>query len=214
MKNCKWCAGPMPERQRLSGNPPKYCSAKCRRKASDSFKPKNDLVEKTCPSCQRPFTTFLTKQKYCSALCRRDKALDSTSWPRTWNRTNEMFESTCQDCNAFVSKATRFGKIIRCDLCRGKATSAKNRLKNTKRRQMYMGHRITVEALAIRDGLNCYLCNEDIDLAIPRNSEWGATIEHILPRSRGGMDTWDNVKLAHWICNNTKSDKLIEGLNA
>lgn len=214
MRTCQWCAGPMPERKRLSGNPPKYCSPTCRRKASDSLKPRKGLVQKTCASCHQSFMTNFHKQLFCSNLCRRDQALKTQPWPRSWNRTNQVFESTCQDCNVFVSKATPFGKIIRCDLCRGKATSAKNRMKNTKRRRMYSGHRITVEALAIRDGLDCYLCNQEIDLSIPRNTPMGATIEHILPRAHGGMDTWDNVKLAHWICNNAKSDKLIEGLNA
>ncbi|WP_210434349.1 HNH endonuclease [Virgibacillus sp. SK37] len=35
------------------------------------------------------------------------------------------------------------------------------------------------------------------------------SIEHVIPISKGGTHTWDNVKLAHRKCNNLKSDKVI-----
>jgi len=156
----------------------------------------------------------LPHHRFCSIDCRKDLALTKRQWPRAWNRDLEQWESDCQECGTFVSKQTAFGKIIRCDTCRGKAQQAVNRLKNTKRRGMQMKGRVTVEQLVRRDGAVCYLCDEVIDLTIPRNQPLGATVDHVMPRSRGGHDTLDNVKLAHWICNLRKSDKLIEGINA
>lgn len=34
-----------------------------------------------------------------------------------------------------------------------------------------------------------------------------ATIDHVLPRSRGGRDTWDNLVACCLRCNNSKSDR-------
>ncbi len=40
----------------------------------------------------------------------------------------------------------------------------------------------------------------------------GATIDHLLPRSRGGQHTWDNVVLMCAKHNSTKGDKLLSEL--
>ena len=34
-----------------------------------------------------------------------------------------------------------------------------------------------------------------------------STIDHVLPRSRGGRDTWENLVACCLRCNNTKSDR-------
>lgn len=36
-----------------------------------------------------------------------------------------------------------------------------------------------------------------------------ATIDHIIPLSKGGTHTYNNVQLAHYICNSKKSDKIL-----
>ncbi|HEY9626767.1 MAG TPA: HNH endonuclease [Coleofasciculaceae cyanobacterium] len=35
------------------------------------------------------------------------------------------------------------------------------------------------------------------------------TIDHVIPRSKGGLHTWDNVVTACETCNNKKSDRLL-----
>ncbi len=37
-----------------------------------------------------------------------------------------------------------------------------------------------------------------------------ATMEHIIPRAKGGQSTWCNVKLSHFRCNNEKKDMDLE----
>lgn len=71
---------------------------------------------------------------------------------------------------------------------------------------------ITLEALYRRDSGVCYLCGEkcdwnDRDLFAVRDKY--PTIDHIIPISRGGLHSWDNVRLAHFKCNLDKSDDII-----
>ncbi len=62
-------------------------------------------------------------------------------------------------------------------------------------------------------GTNCYLCNEPVDLTAARRVgaegwERGLHIEHVIPLSKGGPDTLENVRPAHGLCNMLKSDSV------
>jgi 5-methylcytosine-specific restriction endonuclease McrA len=50
-----------------------------------------------------------------------------------------------------------------------------------------------------RDGRRCAYCGKRAD-----------TIDHVVPRSRGGAHTWDNCVAACRLCNSRKADRLIE----
>ena len=50
-----------------------------------------------------------------------------------------------------------------------------------------------------RDGRRCAYCAKRAD-----------TIDHVVPRSRGGTHTWDNCVAACRSCNSRKADRLIE----
>ena len=55
-------------------------------------------------------------------------------------------------------------------------------------------------------GTNCYLCKFPIDLSAPRKTgvegwEMGLHIDHVVPLSKGGMDSLQNVRPTHGICN-------------
>ncbi|MHA6796013.1 HNH endonuclease [Pseudonocardia bannensis] len=52
-----------------------------------------------------------------------------------------------------------------------------------------------------RDGRRCAYCSKRAD-----------TIDHVVPRSRGGTHTWDNCVAACRACNSRKADRLIEEL--
>jgi 5-methylcytosine-specific restriction endonuclease McrA len=51
-----------------------------------------------------------------------------------------------------------------------------------------------------RDGFTCQYCGSDRDL----------TIDHVLPQSRGGGDTWENMVACCYTCNNVKDDRTPE----
>lgn len=58
----------------------------------------------------------------------------------------------------------------------------------------------------IRDGNRCQYCGCN-----PSRDDM--TIDHVIPRSRGGKSTWENVLLACTKCNTKKGDRLIHECN-
>lgn len=77
-------------------------------------------------------------------------------------------------------------------------------------------HRRRVVALRTRDGDRCWLCglllcfNVRVSKKIPAGSYIYITLDHVVPRSKGG--TWDltNLRLAHYQCNGLRGDKTAE----
>lgn len=62
--------------------------------------------------------------------------------------------------------------------------------------------------LAMRDGTNCHICAEAIDMTLRRaDSVFCPSIDHIKPRALGGSDDPENLALAHFWCNAVKSDR-------
>ena len=73
---------------------------------------------------------------------------------------------------------------------------------------------VTLEKLIERDGLRCKICGEMCD---PDDHTWSEytgpmspSIDHIIPMAKGGGHEWDNVQIAHVICNSNKGDRLEE----
>ncbi len=56
-----------------------------------------------------------------------------------------------------------------------------------------------------RDGWICWLCGLPIDRDAPARSRWGASVDHSVPRSKGGnlLDP-GNLRACHHGCNGRK----------
>lgn len=73
---------------------------------------------------------------------------------------------------------------------------------------------ITLKELIKRDGGICQLCGKPTDGSDINDGHIGKrypTLDHIVPLSKGGTHTWDNVQLAHMSCNARKCDRITEG---
>jgi 5-methylcytosine-specific restriction endonuclease McrA len=52
-----------------------------------------------------------------------------------------------------------------------------------------------------RDGDHCWRCRRPMQFDLPRGHEKAPTIEHRLPKSKGGTNALDNLCLCHGRCN-------------
>lgn len=68
---------------------------------------------------------------------------------------------------------------------------------------------ISVSALRDRDGDSCSYCGRDLLYTGDRQDNAKASIDHVVPLSRGGSHTWDNVVLACLGCNKSKGARTL-----
>lgn len=56
-----------------------------------------------------------------------------------------------------------------------------------------------------RDGWRCGLCGGHVE---PED----ASLDHVVPLSKGGEHSYANTQCTHWKCNNTKGAKIQEAV--
>ena len=61
-------------------------------------------------------------------------------------------------------------------------------------------------ALFDRDGWTCQICSEPVDYSSDPLSDWYPTVDHIVPRAKGGGDEVENLRCAHRWCNSVRGD--------
>jgi hypothetical protein len=91
------------------------------------------------------------------------------------------------------------------------------RQKDRKRRAQIKqnGHKkYTENEVLEKYGLNCHICNKEIDLFATRvigqpGWEHGLHIEHFVDIALGGPDTLENVRPSHGVCNLTKKPRAM-----
>ncbi|MEU0078571.1 HNH endonuclease signature motif containing protein [Micromonospora tulbaghiae] len=146
----------------------------------------------TCCVCGKPTGAVPGLKKYCSWACK-------TNW---CNYNGEVPASVdCVHCGKPINLATsgKGGKRRRSDVkqCR--------RCRNDMRK-----HGMSVEQLAQRDGTSCGLCGSPVDMSLRKPNLMCPSVDHILPRARGGTNDPANLQLAHLLCNTTKRDRIAE----
>ena len=63
------------------------------------------------------------------------------------------------------------------------------------------------ESVFDRDGWNCYLCHLPVDRQASAFDPHSATVDHVVPLSRGGEHSMRNARTAHLRCNSAKQDR-------
>lgn len=143
-----------------------------------------------CTVCGGPSGKTPGRRKYCSDACAQLAIRHGSAVPTM---------APCVSCGKDISLTERgkAGRRRRADvkLCR--------RCRSDKRK-----HGMSVEELARRDGIDCGICKQPVDLDLRAPNLMRASVDHINPRARGGDNDPNNLQLAHLLCNCIKSDRL------
>lgn len=130
----------------------------------------------------------------------------------------------CSGAQRFFNFCSSCGELILdrenglCKECTHKAKEARHDAKRRARiDSQIIDVDITNKKLYERDNGICYLCGgkcdwNDFEI---RNGYFITghmypSIDHVIPLSKGGLHSWDNVKLSHKICNSIKRDVKYE----
>ena len=119
----------------------------------------------------------------------------------------------CKECHIEFESSSR--TLFCSDGCYIRYYNATK--KNLKRKMILRNGKvedITLTSLIKRDDNTCHICGKKCnrkDFVITEQGHFKSgrsypSIDHVIPVSKGGTHTWDNVKLAHMECNYIKSD--------
>lgn len=178
-------------------------------------------IKKNCVICGNEFETRRPQQVTCgNEECKATHKKVSHSernarYARMKPKRLVILEMrTCSEC----------GEIFQVDsvknnkFCSEECRKRFNNRKKDKRipKEQTIDTDITLRRLFKRDKGVCWICGEQCSLDDWKYTEDGkkypgdyrAEIDHVVPISRGGMHSWDNVRLAHHKCNRDKSDSI------
>jgi 5-methylcytosine-specific restriction endonuclease McrA len=167
---------------------------------------KLDNRAELCPGCQYPYLPKTTRQgersRSCSQRCAgsiRQEKIAAAIAARSL---------VCELCAAPVAGTSPNAKY--CVPCRGIRRTAHYRAKDAKRRaaRSATGEVITIAQLGDRDKWTCWLCNEFVNRELSGRDPWMPSFDHVTPISMGGLDSWDNLRLAHLRCNVQRGARL------
>lgn len=201
-----------------TGRPKRNCSNKCRienRARNTRKKP----IAKVCETCLSPYETKNKHSRFCQAECRRESESKRQA-EKHRVKMKELYPDGLRTVNCGWCKQPRTFHISEStptayhESCTKEARSARYRIKTVKRQKVSNPYRISHEQILREYGSNCHVCQEPIDLELPRTNRYGFTVDHFIPISKGGTDAIENLRPAHWICNIKKSDKMPKVDNA
>lgn len=144
----------------------------------------------TCLVCGSQFSPNGISRQFCHANCQ--------GLYRNYGGNVPDLDFTCAVCKVEIiwedsEKGWRRRDRKICDRCR-----------NTGRTR----HKTQPAYLAERDGLDCGICGDQVDMAARWPAPKSASVDHIVPVSRGGTHDEENLQLSHWACNHAKRDRL------
>lgn len=154
--------------------------------------------DRVCAQCARSWRSRNADSVFCSPTCERaSRGLGPVK--KRQPRQRGVCATCGSSCVNFV-----------CESCQREVKRIHRRIDKNRRRGARVATKYDKRAIALRDGWLCHICGGSVpphlwgDLGHPD----APTIDHVFPVSLGGVDTEDNVRLAHRLCNIRKSNKV------
>lgn len=144
--------------------------------------------------------------------CKRHRAARKLLLLRLRTRIKRLLPKPCVSCG---EEFNRFDSGTTCEPCKEKRVRQARALRRAGMRGVSAYESgIDHESVYDRSDGSCALCGGRVS----DPSVWfgwdgktwmplAPTVDHIVPLARGGTHTWDNVQLAHALCNSRKSDR-------
>lgn len=224
-RSCERCGEKFQNRRRLPESHGRFCSLKCCNAVTNKGRnagiskvpldrpskrrPSHRVYFPRCP-CGVVFTARKASARYCSADCMPSIA-----------RTSIATNATCRICGSAFERE-HGGQCFCSDVCRAasargtrsrsrKARRARgdDRGKHKKRAKRYgvAYEPINAQRVMERDGWKCRICGKAIKRDAVAPHPLSASLDHIIPMSKGGPHLYTNVQAAHFLCNSVKGTR-------
>ena len=176
---------------------------------------------RACQVCESPSG----RAKHCSGRCRAKASRmadpEYRSKQRARNaaayvRRSAVYFHDCRFCGkCFCSRSNRATRCaaIECERARnakrareGGWALKRNHVRKAARFGGLDGHYKPTDVYD-RSEWRCALCGDDIDAQLAHPHPLSKSVDHIVPLSKGGDDTFANVQAAHLVCNMRRGNK-------
>lgn len=149
------------------------------------------------------------KKKAETKARKRQAEAEARKFFRPVKKVKQISMKECPICGRFFVGR---GKYCGADCARvpiNRYSTAKKR-KRMKSAWTEESKTITLAKLYKRDGGVCWICGGQCKYGEDVNANDYPSIDHIIPIALGGMDRWENIKLAHRICNSLRGAEDFE----
>lgn len=187
---------------------------------SDGFM---NIKHKPCGSVIRKSCVSIRKSKHIKCNCcirteaetRRIANIKKLNEIRQFNRPikkhTQIEMKECIVCGSLYVSSKR--RNYCSDVCLNQSMKHYSNMKKEARRKQSYTHEsrtISLSKLYERDGGVCWICGGLCDIDGDPNSNGYASIDHVKPISKGGKDQWNNIRLAHRLCNSMRGNAFVE----
>lgn len=211
---CEYCGKPRhsdhPNRNRFCS---KECALNAKRMETQTRKEeekKQQIIERTrlCDNCGKTFVASSKSNHFCSYDCQYEHALKMSHDKNLAAFKPE--ERTCPFCGAgFKTTFQGTQSQIYCSQeCRKQAEHCKYNEKRKEQMQKAFVEPVGLKSTYRRYNGVCGICGLPVPARSDPGNIWAATVDHIVPISKGGLHMKSNCQLAHRICNSMKLDTV------
>jgi endogenous inhibitor of DNA gyrase (YacG/DUF329 family) len=200
--HCTMCGTELPPRTSEEGRPRLYCGKDCTNAGYQARRTARRLAaraDKTCPRCGATFTPAKAFGQFCSHTCRRiDRGL---------LRAEPHPERVCAlpECDVVFTPRRHLDRC--CSETHGRRlTDVETFHKRRAIKRATETRPVRIDEIAARDKNRCHICRRKIGKHAhphPRSR----SLDHLVPLTKGGEHTPENVALACLGCNVSKGNR-------
>ena len=201
-----------------------YCKVCARRRSAERYRKRNACAREyhvrgsqppktsRCEQCGAEYKPWSDAARFCSKACANTHNGKQRRTSDARRQPVQVMLGSCAVCSTmFVPRngraktcSTECGREFRLRLWKDKQHRRRAKIRGA------TAERISREAIFARDEWTCGICREPIDPAAKHPDMGSPSLDHILPISRGGTHTLDNVQAAHLGCNLSKGARVPE----
>lgn len=197
----------------------------CSTHYNNKFNPDRHTTARRCERCDHTYTSTRSNGRYCSLACRDDARTQATRQlvhvgpslrcdvpSRHPSRTPKpektwwtfVIQGRCRWCGQSFTGLTASTRNLsaycstRCQRNSSKYRRGRFVVTESQRTRIYE-----------RDGWTCQICGNTAATEYRHDDPMSPTLDHIVPRSKGGPDTDENLRLAHAVCNSHRGTETV-----
>lgn len=199
-RGCEQCGKRLNRLQEMTGR--RFCSHECHHLSQRSLKG----TTRRCRVCGSAFEPCQKEQQCCSLACCKIAAGETRK-----QLLKETSEIACERCGSTITSIHYNGPVRHkyCARCQREVESERSRQRRLATSQIV--EEIVDYEVFERDGWICQICGESVDLVLRWPDRMSASIDHIIPITKGGIHSNENVQLAHLSCNSRKGKRVEAG---